>query len=249
MAFIICYPDTFRRWHLTDEYYRWLLTSGIDLQHATLLDIVPHDIIAILPDKVVSIAVAALVIYYVMPRNYITRTTSPIIFKAAPGIFAILYGLCAWKIATIGNISIDPNTCTINGYKVSIAQIILWLLPLAGALSVLILTVRGKLSINGNGGRPLGITESRRKYVKLVYNDVLSVLVGVFTLLVTVKTGAGAQHLSVREELSTLLDDGLGMLAFFGVSLFVPGFLLRLFQIDPEAREEDVIGNARNKGI
>ena len=106
-----------------------------------------------------------------------------------------------------------------------------------GALSVLIASLRGRIAVDGLEGR-LDLKEGKKKYVKLVYNDVLAILVGIFTLLVAAKVGAGAPNLSVREELSKLFDDGMGMLAFFGVSLFLPGFLLRVFQIDPEAREE-----------
>jgi hypothetical protein len=58
-------PDTFRQWHLTDEYYRWLLKSPqVDLKRGTLLSVVYRDIIAILPDKIVSICIATFILYY-----------------------------------------------------------------------------------------------------------------------------------------------------------------------------------------
>lgn len=243
-------PETFRRWHLTDEYYRWLLKDGVVDRSGTILQVMVRDVIAILPDKVVSIALASFLIYYALPPEHVApRSQSAAKFTRADlfskGIFIAIYGFCFVLIMYRGNLSIDPSTCLINGSSRHLAQIVLWSAPLLFCLYLLIRHARLAIwrpTIPANTFGEFWIEDTKQRYVKLVYIDILTMLAGVFSLLLAFKQGSRAVS-----EISVLLGDGIGILAFFGVFGFLPIFVLRLAGIDPDVARSDA-GKGKSVG-
>ncbi len=241
-------PDLFRRWHLTDEYYRWLLKSGeLDLHRDTIISVMKRDVIAILPDKIVAISLATLVIYYAIPLRFlVVRGNTPredvIISRVGLSIFIIIFAFCTEQIAIRGTISIDPSTCTITGRRVIPAQIILWSLPLllSGLIFASTFYLDGTRFLTGNPVfDPDQFEDKRRKYVQLVYKDVLGILAAIFALLIALKEREGGTVTSAVGEIGALLSNGLGVVAFFGVALFTPGFIFRLFNVGPDVADDD----------
>lgn len=235
-------PDTFRRWHLTDEYYRWLLKSSqVDLQRGTLLSVVYRDIIAILPDKIVSICIATFILYYAVPHRFLLvrgadRENDLFFSRLGLVLFTTLFSFCVGLLVVRGNVSIDPNTCLVNGYRVIVPQITIWLIPLVAAGGLLLLTFQP------NGARyltanpvidPERFEQKPKKYVQAVYKDLVGILAAVFALLIALKQQSLLDPNSSTMEIANLLSDGFGIAAFFAIALFVPGFLLRLLGAGP----------------
>lgn len=234
-------PDTFRRWHLTDEYYRWLLKSQVDLQRGTLLSVVYRDIIAILPDKIVSISIATFILYYAVPHRFLLvrgadRQNDLFFSRLGLILFTTLFTFCVGLLVTRGNVSIDPETCRINGSRVIAPQIVLWLVPLVVACCLLCLTFRtnaAKYLTANPVVDPDRFEQKPKKYVQTVYKDVVGILAAVFALIIALKQQRLLDPDSTALEIANLLSDGFGIAAFFALALFVPGFLLRLFGVGP----------------
>jgi hypothetical protein len=231
-------PTTFREWHMTDRYYRWLLTSGILNQDGTLLEVLRRDVIAILPDKIVSVAIGVLVIYYAFPQTEARlRSIEPLDFlRDKTGALVAASALCVATIALVvrGQVSIDPANCQVISFTYITAQRILWigLSTLCAALAVAALLSRRRA--------PIVVEPTERtSIVKTAYRDLMTILGGLFAALIVLSAGGrqmnGAKP-SELQEISFLMTEGFGVLAFFAVMTFLPGFLLRLFGRDPEVQ-------------
>jgi hypothetical protein len=238
--------ETFRVWHLTDRYYRWLLTSDVIDQKGNILQILFRDVIGILPDKIVSVAVATYVIYYGAPRfaDAARNVDYRDIYPASGGywLFGLISIAIVASIISVGQISIDPTRCAVTSTSFIPVQIFLWCIPFLVWMFVMI-KFRNKIGLKF--GFPLSFGSARRtKVVKIAYRDVLTILAGVFAVLIITSQryhSPGVKAPGALGQISELMNDGFGILAFFAVFAFVPAFILRVFGMDPDV-EDDAIG-------
>jgi hypothetical protein len=239
-------PETFRfQWHLTVEYYRWLLESGILDRAGSLLQILGRDIIGILPDKITSIALAVYIIYYAAPSfaPLATKTDTRDLYPASAGFW--LFGICItaliWGFVSSGHVNVNPQTCTVMSRDYISSETALWVAPL-------VLWLLALLPVILKSRRPLwrdrveDAISARGNHVKLVYRDVLAILAGAFAVLLVLsqkRQAGGVASVSPATEIAQLMSEGFGILAFFAVFAFLPGFLLRVFDLDPDLNDDD----------
>ncbi|MGD0826198.1 MAG: hypothetical protein ABR908_16565 [Terriglobales bacterium] len=190
--------------------------------------------IAILPDKIVSVSLAAVLIYYLFPKieTRLQKVSWKSDWRPLPGpvvAFVTVYGASFLLLLRKGNVSIDPNTCSITGRSFIPIQLCVWAVPLLWGLISFALCRR---PVPASAEPQLNILP-RRGYVKAVYSDVLTILAGVFALLIAAK-GANGQSQTAAAKIGALLENGLGMVAFFAIFGFTPGFLMRMLGADPD---------------
>ena len=165
-----------------------------------------------------------------------------LISRVGLGLFLLFFTYCFAGIAGHGTIIIDPASCKIVDRHIIAAQIGLWLIPIIAAVAVFVSTfyLDGTKLLTGNPVSNSDQFENKpRKYVQVVYKDILAILAALFATLIAFKSSVSGQAASPIDEIASLLSDGLGVAAFFGVALFAPGFIFRLFGVGPDAADDD----------
>ncbi len=224
-----------REWHPADKYYSWLLGSGYINKAGTIFQVVVRDIIALLPDKIVSIALSSVIIFYFFHdfvRVSMLRTMKTFERNNLWSylVFLIIYMIAYLSMAFYGNITMDPTSTQIKYREVIPAQMLLWSIPLVWTAFKLLtrkIEATGNYLINNEIIFP-------NKVVWTVYRDILTILAAFFTILFAGKLQSTSQTEDVLLHMSNIFNDGWGMLGFFAVFGFLPIFGMRIFGVDPD---------------
>ena len=227
-----------RTWHPADKYYSWLLESGYIESAGTVFQVVLRDVIALLPDKIVSIALAIVIIFYFLNDFvHLARQRNFDYFRCSSKysylVFLIVYCFAFLEIAFYGNITMNAGSATVHSREVIVAQVVMWSVPIIWVLYKLIRQhFRGAevLSIGNDDRLPINV-------IWTVYRDILTILAAFFTILFANKTDVSVSNNEIVMQMSNIFNDGWGMLGFFAVFGFVPVFLMRICAVDPDHME------------
>ncbi|MFT3705142.1 MAG: hypothetical protein QM802_22435 [Agriterribacter sp.] len=225
-------------WHLTDRYYHWLFQHRYINPSGNILQVLYRDVIAILPDKIISIALSVLIIYYFFPRlEFDLRKGNEDkglrnVTKNGLFLFLVVYICCFFYIAFKGNVFINVNTCKVIETKVILVQVLLWTVPILLALPFLFYKNGKQRKLNEKILMP-----ERMGFVKSVYQDILTVLGAAFAFIIYLAHTTFQRETDIIQPISQLLEDGLGIAIFFAVFSFLPTIIMRFFSCDPESKD------------
>jgi hypothetical protein len=209
--------------HATDQLLHWAISSSTFRSIPPVLIIIPLDAISVIPDKIVSTAMAAFTLYYFLPllRQKLTTTAGR---RQSRWPVPELAFICAYifpfvEIARTGNVDIDP-TGNISRELIR-GQIALWAVPLLLAVFTVVKRLKSPSPSEEHDACPE--SESWDFKVEDVYKDVINVVATIYTLLLAARSPYAA------DQVASLTHDGIGIIGFIGIFGVLPIVLMRYF--------------------
>lgn len=211
--------------HLTDKLMKWAVEGGVIAVGQPVYHFLPLDVVSIVPDKIVSTALAAFLLFYFFPaaRRRVTNTEGQRLssFPASEICFVGAFLPAFFSIATQGYVLVEEDGSL--GRVFIPAQVAVWTLPLLGA------AVAGsrrfhatRLAIEERGDDP---SYSGFKFED-IYRDILAVVGVLYIILLSTKFSPNGA--SVDE----FLKDGIGITAFLTIVGVLPILAVRYFRRD-----------------
>lgn len=212
--------------HATDKIVRFAIDSGYVWPGAGTWRLLPLDFISIVPDKIVSTALAAYMLFYFLPRLRRRVTALPFAdsiwrTKFAAVLFLILYSYPLFRICTRGYVYVSGNT-GVAGENIEPAQIVLWLVP--ALMAVAHLTIPSRRS----SSEAVTIVDNNDSLeMKDIYRDVLALVGLMYTFLLTTR-GRFA-----NSAVADLIKDGIGIASFLAFFALIPNLALSYLMSPP----------------